>query len=152
MHPVSQSAAPGLDSDEEEALAARHPVALLISGQAGDEVATIARRIHAMQFGEAAPFVTVQARAFPRHSQTLQRHLAKPMATAAGGSIFISDVEEMPIRAQDAFMNVLKEQVFARPTGARLMTGTTVSLLGRVGAGHFSEALFYRLNVIHLVA
>ena len=35
---------------------------------------------------------------------------------------------------------------------ARLISGTTVSLLDRVAAGTFSERLFYRLNIIHLVA
>jgi transcriptional regulator of aromatic amino acid metabolism len=40
-----------------------------------------------------------------------------------------------------------------RPSAAvRLISGTTVSLLERVAAGTFSERLFYRLNILHLVA
>jgi DNA-binding NtrC family response regulator len=35
---------------------------------------------------------------------------------------------------------------------ARLVSGSTVSLLQRVLAGTFSAQLFYRLNVIHVVA
>jgi transcriptional regulator of acetoin/glycerol metabolism len=34
----------------------------------------------------------------------------------------------------------------------RLISGTTTSLLDRVAAGTFSERLFYRLNIIHLLA
>src|SRR5688500_9832153 len=35
-------------------------------------------------------------------------------------------------------------------TRVRLISGTTVSRVGRVAAGTFSERLFYRLNIIHL--
>ena len=151
MHPDTVSQSPSPVTVDDHAMAAQHPVALLISGRARDEVETFARRVHITQFGQARPFVAVKASMFPRHTQMLQRHLAEPMATATGGSMFISDVEEMPIRAQDAFMKVLRKSVLAPPTGVRLVTGTTVSLLERIGAGHFNEELFYRLNVIHLV-
>jgi DNA-binding NtrC family response regulator len=33
----------------------------------------------------------------------------------------------------------------------RLLTGTTVSLWDRVQHGLFSESLYYRLNLLHLV-
>jgi DNA-binding NtrC family response regulator len=33
----------------------------------------------------------------------------------------------------------------------RLVSGTTVLLFDRLGSGRFSERLFYRLNVLHVV-
>lgn len=73
---------------------------------------------------------------------------------AAGGSVLVSAVEEMPSAVQDALIDLLAALESARrPSAAvRLISGTTVSLFDRVAAGTFSERLFYRLNIIHLVA
>jgi DNA-binding NtrC family response regulator len=63
------------------------------------------------------------------------------------------DVEEMPSAVQDVLDELLSEPPFARAPSAavRLITGTTVSLFDRIAADRFSERLFYRLNVIHIV-
>ncbi|HXV09794.1 MAG TPA: sigma 54-interacting transcriptional regulator [Burkholderiales bacterium] len=68
--------------------------------------------------------------------------------------MLVSAVEDMPSAAQDAFIDLLAALESARrPSAAvRLISGTTVSLLDRVTAGTFSERLFYRLNIIHLVS
>ena len=39
----------------------------------------------------------------------------------------------------------------APSAAVRVISGTTVSLLDRIAAGTFSERLFYRLNLLHLV-
>jgi len=76
------------------------------------------------------------------------------VAAAAGGSVLISAVEEMPPAVQDTLIELLAGPEFSRgtSTGVRLISGTTVSLLDRIAAGTFSEQLFYRLNIIHLTA
>jgi DNA-binding NtrC family response regulator len=58
----------------------------------------------------------------------------------------------MPATVQDAMIDLLGGLESARVPSAmaRLISGTTVSLLDRVAAGTFSERLFYRLNIIHL--
>jgi DNA-binding NtrC family response regulator len=68
--------------------------------------------------------------------------------------VLVSAVEKMPSAAQDAWIDLLAAlESSRRPSAAvRLISGTTVSLLDRVAAGTFSERLFYRLNIIHLVA
>jgi DNA-binding NtrC family response regulator len=137
--------------NEDEAMARRYGLALLISGHSTEEVETVARRIHRAQFGPAAPFVAVDARLFPSQASRLRRYLASQIAAAIGGSLFIADVEELRIRAQDAFVEVLRGQLLAPTPAVRLITGTTVSLRERIAAGCFTEELFYRLNVIHLV-
>jgi DNA-binding NtrC family response regulator len=133
---------------DDEVMAYRHRVALLISGRTAADVQRAAHRIHARQFGDTAAFVTVNARTLPCHSGRLQRHLAEPLAASQGGTLFLSDIEQMPIRAQDVFLEVLAERF---PPSVRLISGTTVPLFERVAAGHFAEELFYRLNVIHLM-
>jgi DNA-binding NtrC family response regulator len=59
---------------------------------------------------------------------------------------------ESAVEHQEAFIDLLTELESARRPSAtaRLISGTTVSLLDRVSAGTFSERLFYRLNIIHL--
>ncbi len=68
--------------------------------------------------------------------------------------MLIDAVEEMPPAVQDALIELLAGLEFTRrPSAAvRLISGTTVSLLDRIAAGTFSEQLFYRLNIIHLMA
>jgi transcriptional regulator of acetoin/glycerol metabolism len=69
------------------------------------------------------------------------------------GTLLVSAVEEMPATVQDAMIDLLGGLESARVPSAmaRLISGTTVSLLDRVAAGTFSERLFYRLNIIHLM-
>jgi DNA-binding NtrC family response regulator len=67
--------------------------------------------------------------------------------------LLIADIEEMPSVVQDVLIDVLTAlELSRRPSAAvRFIAGTTESLLDRVAAGTFSERLFYRLNLIHLV-
>ena len=75
------------------------------------------------------------------------------LEAAQGGSILIKDVEAMAPAVQNVLIDVLMQLQFARtpPADARLILGTTVSLLGRIASGSFSQQLFYRLNVIHIL-
>ena len=72
---------------------------------------------------------------------------------AAGGSVLLTDIEEMPAAVQDVIIDLLDElrRTHAQPAAVRLISGTTGSLLERVVAGTFSDRLFYRLNVIHFI-
>ncbi len=83
----------------------------------------------------------------------LKEYCTSVLAAAAGGTVLISAVDEMPPAVQDALSELLAGLEFARSPSAdvRLISGTTVSLLDRVAAGTFSERLFYRLNIIHLM-
>jgi sigma54-dependent transcription regulator len=59
----------------------------------------------------------------------------------------------MPPITQDRLIETLAELQDARDpsVAVRLMAGTTVSLSERIADGTFSEGLFYRLNIIHVV-
>lgn len=69
------------------------------------------------------------------------------------GSLLMIDIDEMPVLVQELLLDLLAElqSAGARSAAVRLIAGTTVSLVDRVAVGAFSERLFYRLNVIHLV-
>jgi len=75
------------------------------------------------------------------------------LEASTGGSMLMTDVEEMPASVQGLLVQLLADLQSARAPSAavRVISGTTVSLLDRIAAGTFSERLFYRLNLLHLV-
>ena len=89
----------------------------------------------------------------PAGPELLKEYCARLLDSAVGGSLLVSAVEEMPASVQDALVDLLggRESASMPSDTARLISGTTVSLLERVAAGTFSERLFYRLNIIHLM-
>jgi DNA-binding NtrC family response regulator len=142
---------PTLTEDEE--IASRSAGRLLITASARGRAEALAHRIHGVSLRARFPFVRTRARNLPIEPQMLRDTCSDLLGAAAGGSILISDVEEMPSTVQGALVEVLAELEFARPPSAavRLIASTTVSLLDRVAAGTFSDRLFYRLNTIHFV-
>jgi DNA-binding NtrC family response regulator len=137
---------------EDEATASRSAARLLITASTPGGVETLARRIHAAGARAALPFVDVGACDLPIGAAALRAHCTRVLDDAAGGSVLISDVEQMPSVVQEVWLEFLDGlEAERRPSAAmRLISGTTVSLLDRVTAGTFSSRLFYRLNVIHL--
>jgi DNA-binding NtrC family response regulator len=113
----------------------------------------LARRIHDAGPGARFPFVQTWGVELPVGPELLKEYCARLLDSAAGGSLLVSAVEEMPATVQDALIDLLGGLEFARMPSAtaRLISGTTVSLRDRVAAGTFSERLFYRLNIIHLM-
>ena len=138
---------------EDEGAASRSAARLLITASTQREVETLARRVHGAGPRAELPFVHTWACDLPIGAEALREHCAGVLDAAAGGSMLISDVEEMRPIVQDVLLDVLAGLELARrPSAAvRLISGTTVSLLDRVTAGTFSHRLFYRLNVIHLM-
>jgi len=138
---------------EHEDVAARCAVTTLITASTATDVVHLARRIHAASSRAACSFVQASAAALPVEPRALLEACAGLIEAAAGGTLLLTAVEEMPAIAQDRFIETLAElQSIREPSVAvRLMAGTTVSLHGRIADGAFSERLFYRLNIIHVL-
>jgi DNA-binding NtrC family response regulator len=138
---------------EDEDLASRSAARLLISAPTQHGVETLARRVHETGPRVQFPFLHTWAGDLPVQPKVLKEYWTRVLATAAGGSVLLSAVEVMPPAVQDALIELLAELEFTRHPSAeiRLISGTTESLLDRVAAGTFSERLFYRLNIIHLM-
>jgi DNA-binding NtrC family response regulator len=139
---------------QDEHLAAQTTARLLITAATRGQVETVARRIHTASDRARFPFVQTRARDLPRTPAAWKATWSDLLDRAAGGSMLVSDIEEMSRSGQDILFNLLSDP--ARDTDGladvRLVAGTTESLFDRVRSGEFSERLFYRLNVIHLVA
>jgi DNA-binding NtrC family response regulator len=143
---------PALLALEDEAVASGSTARLLITASTPQGVETVARRVHGSGPRAQLPFVHVCAGELPVEPDALKVYCTGLRAAAAGGSLFLSAIEEMPPAVQKALIDLLAAPEFAPGTCAnvRLITGTTVSLVDRVVAGDFSDRLFYRLNIIHV--
>ncbi|MFQ5649936.1 MAG: sigma-54-dependent transcriptional regulator [bacterium] len=73
---------------------------------------------------------------------------------ASGGSIFLDEVDDIPIELQVKLLRVLEERTFERVGGTetfkidvRVIAATKSNLRELVAKGRFREDLFYRLNI-----
>ena len=146
--------APALLALEDLTVACESPARLLITASTPLRVETVARCIHDGSARAQFAFVQTWARELPVDAEALREHCRHVVEGASGGSVLINAIEETPAIVQDALIDLLADLEDARQpsAGMRLMSGTTVSLLDRITAGTFSERLFYRLNIIHLMA
>jgi DNA-binding NtrC family response regulator len=137
---------------EYEDVAARCAATTLITASTATDVERLARRIHAASARSALSFVQASAAALPVEPRAFLETCAGLIEAAAGGTLLLTGVEEMPAFAQERFIETLAHQQDARNPSVtvRLIAGTTVCLRQRIADGAFSERLFYRLNVIHV--
>jgi transcriptional regulator with PAS, ATPase and Fis domain len=143
---------------------------VLIIGETGTGKELIARHVHNLSHRKNRPFVAVNCGAF---SETLvESELfghekgsftgafnAKPgwFEAANGGTLFLDEIGDLPLSMQVKLLRVLQEREVVRlgsrtsiPIDVRVVAATNVHLRDAVGAGHFREDLFYRLNVVQL--
>ena len=73
---------------------------------------------------------------------------------ANGGTLYLDDVEDIPIDLQVKLLRVLQEQEFERVGGndtikvdVRVIASTKVNLMDLIRRGRFREDLYYRLNI-----
>jgi DNA-binding NtrC family response regulator len=77
------------------------------------------------------------------------------LESAAGGTVFLDEIGEMPLSMQVKLLHVLQERQIFRVGGTRaidldirIIAATNKDLKKEVEAGSFREDLFYRLNVV----
>lgn len=144
---------------------------VLILGESGTGKELIARQIHRQSTRQDGPFIAVNCAALPEsileaelfgHERgaftgAVTRKEGR-FAKAQGGTLFLDEVGDIPLSVQVKLLRVLQEGEY-EPLGGvtqkadiRLVAATNRNLSEEVEKGNFREDLFYRLNVISLVA
>ncbi|QJC53985.1 sigma 54-interacting transcriptional regulator [Paenibacillus albicereus] len=148
---------------------AKAPVLLLGESGVGKEL--YARAIHDAGPGPDAPFIAINCGAI---SPTLfeselfgyergafsgadPRGRKGKLDLAAGGTLLLDEVGEMPLELQVKLLRVLQERTFyavggttLRRADCRILAATNRDLLAMIADGRFREDLYYRLSVVTL--
>lgn len=140
---------------------------VLIGGESGTGKELLARYIHLTSPRKTGPFIAVNCAAIPENliESELFGHergaftgatTSRPgrFEQAAGGTIMLDEIGEMPLPMQAKLLRVLQERTFQRVGGTRefhanvrVLAASNRDLAHEMTAGHFREDLFYRLNV-----
>lgn len=144
---------------------------VLVSGETGTGKGLLARAMHNTSPRADRPFVEINCAAIPEalieselfgHEKgsftgAVARKLGRVEA-AAGGTLLLDEIGEMPIEMQAKLLRFLQSFHFERVGGnkrlhsdVRVIAATNRDLRQSVREGSFRLDLFYRLNVVHLV-
>ncbi|GJB81692.1 C4-dicarboxylate ABC transporter [Pseudomonas putida] len=146
------------------------PVNVLIRGETGSGKERVARCLH--DFGPRAdkPFVALNCAAIPESLFEAElfghesgaftgaqgKRIGK-LEYANGGTVFLDEIESMPLAQQAKLLRVIQEQKLERlganqsiSVDLRIIAATKPDLLEEARAGRFREDLAYRLNVAEL--
>lgn len=144
---------------------------VLILGESGTGKELFAHAIHNDSARSFSPFVKINSAAIP--SELLESELfgydegaftgAKKggkigkFEIANGGTIFLDEIGDMPLKMQAKLLRVLQEKEFERVGGnsiikvdVRVIAATNKDLKKLIAEGEFREDLYYRLNVMTL--
>jgi len=142
-------------------------VDILINGQTGTGKEVMARLIHAAS-GRKGNFVAINCGALPESvfeseifgheagafTGAQKRRIGK-LEYANGGTVFLDEIESMPMALQVKLLRVLQERRLERLGGnesvaldCRVVAASKADLLALSGQGLFREDLYYRIGVI----
>jgi Nif-specific regulatory protein len=151
--------------------AATTDASVLVRGESGTGKALIARAVHVNSKRAERPFVKVDCAALPpglienelfgheRGAFTGADARAEGrFEAAAGGTLFIDELGELPLGLQGKLLGVLQDRELTRLGGTkpvkvdvRVVAATHRDLAQMVSEGRFRADLYYRIKVVEIV-
>jgi len=144
---------------------------ILIQGESGTGKERIAQAVHDESSRKDQPFIPLSCAALPEglleaelfgHEKGAFTDARKErkgrFELAHGGTLFLDDIDDMPLPTQVKLLRVLQERSFERVGGERLIevdirvvVATKVDLREMVRAGTFRDDLYWRVHVVPIL-
>ncbi|MEL7646889.1 MAG: sigma 54-interacting transcriptional regulator [Sedimentibacter sp.] len=145
---------------------------VMLVGETGTGKEVFSRAIHYHSLRKDKPFVTINCSAIPdslieselfgydKGAFTGANKLGKPgkFEIANGGTIFLDEIEAMPLYMQPKILRVIQEKEVIRvgsnetvPVDVRIISATNIDLEKSIAKGEFRADLYHRLNVIPII-
>jgi two-component system C4-dicarboxylate transport response regulator DctD len=142
---------------------------ILINGQTGSGKEVVARQLH-LASGRKGQFVAINCGALPESvfeseifgheagafTSAQKRRIGK-LEYAKGGTVFLDEIESMPLALQVKLLRVLQERRLERLGGneavaidCRIIAASKADLLALSAQGSFREDLYYRIGVVSI--
>lgn len=151
-------------------IAAKTDANILIHGETGVGKDLVASMIHRQSHRRRGPYVKVGCTLLPPslieselygHEEGsftgAEQHRTGRFELADGGTIYLDDVDDIPLEQQAKLLRVIEEKVFERVGGTkliranvRIVASTKLNLLDKVADATFRQDLYYRLDVLRL--
>jgi len=151
-------------------LYARNDATVLLTGETGTGKDLVAKTIHDLSGRRSAAFVKVNCATFPDHlmESALFGHTKGSFTgadhpengkfdLAEGGTIYLDDVDDIPLDHQIKLLRVIEEKLIDRVGAAvpvhvnvRIIAATKKQLLTETQNRTFRSDLYYRLNVLRI--
>ncbi|RED52321.1 sigma-54-dependent transcriptional regulator [Aestuariispira insulae] len=143
---------------------------VLIQGETGSGKEVVARCLHDLGHRATGNFVALNSAALPENLIEAEMFGNEAGAFtgagnlrvgriehASGGSLFLDEVESMPLSLQSKLLRALEDRAIERlgsnkriPVDIRLMAASKANLVEESERGRFRADLYYRLNVAEL--
>ncbi|HEU5162220.1 MAG TPA: sigma 54-interacting transcriptional regulator [Thermoanaerobaculia bacterium] len=142
---------------------------VLIRGESGTGKEMVARLIHGNSPRRERPFVAINCAALPEtllESELfgIERGVATGVEArpgkfemAAGGTVFLDEIGDIPVTLQAKLLRVLQEREIEKlggrrriPVDVRILAATHRPLEKLIESGEFRQDLYYRLKVVEI--
>ena len=137
-------------------------VSILISGESGVGKDAVAKAVHDSSGRNKGPFISLNCGSLSElkiEQELFGLHISEfeesKLYQANGGTLFLNDINDLPISQQQHLLRFLQEGNIETSQGfidldVRVIVASHIDLEKAIEEGGFKEELYYRLNVLRI--